>query len=227
MIIRKYFSGIPTIGVLALTNEYLTLLPIFLEDKDVKEVKETLKTDCFKTNVGGSSLIGSLCVMNKYSLLLPKIVNDDELNTLKSFIKENDYDLSIYIIKSKNTALGNLILANDKGALISPELKDFKKEIEDYLNVPTEIGEIAELPTVGANGVVTNKGLYVHPLVEEDELIELKDLFKVDYYGKGTANKGTTAVGSCILANSSGAVVGGDTTGPELLLIEDTLGLID
>lgn len=72
MIIRKYFSGIPTIGVLALTTEEITLLPIFLDKDDVNEVSEVLETKCLQTNIGGSSLVGSLSVANKYGLLLPK-----------------------------------------------------------------------------------------------------------------------------------------------------------
>ena len=225
MIIRKYFSGIPTIGVLALTTEDLTLLPIFLDKNDVNEVSEVLETKCLQTNIGGSSLVGSLSVANKYGLLLPKIVEDEELTQIKNFLKENDLDLNVEIIKSKNTALGNLILTNDKGALISTELKEFKKDIEDVLNVEVEVGTIAELPTVGSNAVVTNIGCLTHPLVDDDELEFLKGLFKVEYIGKGTANKGTTSVGACIIANSKGAIVGGDTTGPELLRIEDALDL--
>ncbi len=209
-----------------MTTEDITLLPIFLDKNDVKEVSEVLKTKCLQVNIGGSSLLGSLSVGNKYSLLLPKIIDDEELNIIKNFLKENDLDLNIKIIKSKNTAIGNLILTNDNGALISPELKEFKKDIEDALNVEVEVGTIADLPTVGSNAVVTNKGCLTHPLVEDEELEFLKNLFKVEYIGKGTANKGTTSVGACIIANSKGAIVGGDTTGPELLIIEDALGLI-
>jgi len=226
MIIRKYFSGIPTLGVLALTTEEITLLPIFLDKDDVNEISEILNTKCLQINIGGSCLVGSLAVANKYGILLPKIVDKDELAEIKKFLNDNNLDLTVEIIKSKNTALGNLILTNDKGALISTELKEFKKDIEDVLNVEVEVGTIAELPTVGSNAVVTNKGCLTHPLVDDDELEFLKGLFKVEYIGKGTANKGTTSVGACIIANSKGAIVGGDTTGPELLMIEDALGLI-
>ena len=226
MIIRKYFSGIPTLGVLALTTEEITLLPIFLDKDDVNEISEILNTKCLQINIGGSCLVGSLAVANKYGILLPKIVDKDELAEIKRFLNDNNLDLTVEIIKSKNTALGNLILTNDKGALISTELKEFKKDIEDTLNVEVEVGTIAELPTVGSNAVVTNKGCLTHPLVDDDELEFLKGLFKVEYIGKGTANKGTTSVGACIIANSKGAIVGGDTTGPELLMIEDALGLI-
>ena len=226
MIIRKYFSGIPTLGVLALTTEEITLLPIFLDKDDVNEISEILNTKCLQINIGGSCLVGSLAVANKYGILLPKIVDKDELAEIKKFLNDNNLDLTVEIIKSKNAALGNLILTNDKGALISTELKEFKKDIEDVLNVEVEVGTIAELPTVGSNAVVTNKGCLTHPLVDDDELEFLKGLFKVEYIGKGTANKGTTSVGACIIANSKGAIVGGDTTGPELLMIEDALGLI-
>ena len=226
MIIRKYFSGIPTLGVLALTTEEITLLPIFLDKDDVNEISEILNTKCLQINIGGSCLVGSLAVANKYGMLLPKIVDKDELAEIKRFLNDNNLDLTVEIIKSKNTALGNLILTNDKGALISTELKEFKKDIEDVLNVEVEVGTIAELPTVGSNAVVTNKGCLTHTLVDDDELEFLKSLFKVEYIGKGTANKGTTSVGACIIANSTGAIVGGDTTGPELLMIEDALGLI-
>jgi len=226
MIIRKYFSGIPTLGVLALTTEEITLLPIFLDKDDVNEISEILNTKCLQINIGGSCLVGSLAVANKYGILLPKIVDKDELAEIKRFLNDNNLDLTVEIIKSKNTALGNLILTNDKGTLISTELKEFKKDIEDVLNVEVEVGTIAELPTVGSNAVVTNKGCLTHPLVDDDELEFLKGLFKVEYIGKGTANKGTTSVGACIIANSKGAIVGGDTTGPELLMIEDALGLI-
>ena len=55
------------------------------------------------------------------------------------------------------------------------------------------------------------------------ELEWIQDILKVDYVGRGTANRGVTSVGACIIANSKGAVIGGDTSGPELLKIEDVI----
>jgi translation initiation factor 6 len=43
----------------------------------------------------------------------------------------------------------------------------------------------------------------------------------------GTVNYGAPLVGSGLVANGSGYVVGEDTTGPELGRIEDTLDYID
>ena len=65
----------------------------------------------------------------------------------------------------------------------------------------------------------------MHPLADDEELEWIKDVLKIDCIGRGTANKGVTSVGACIIANSKGAIVGGDTTGPELLRIEDALDL--
>ncbi|AEF96827.1 translation initiation factor IF-6 [Methanotorris igneus] len=226
MIIRKYFSGISTLGVLALATEKFALLPYIVEENTVEEIKKVLDVPVTQLNVGGCSLIGSLCVANSYGLLLPNIVKDDEVELIKNFLEENDIDIQIKILNSKNTALGNLILTNDKGCIISEELKGFKKDIEDILNVDVDIGNIAELPTVGSNAVATNKGCLVHPLADDEELEWIKDVLKIDCIGRGTANKGVTSVGACIIANTKGAIVGGDTTGPELLRIEEALDLI-
>jgi len=43
----------------------------------------------------------------------------------------------------------------------------------------------------------------------------------------GTINYGAALVGSGLLANAAGYVVGQDTTGPELGRIEDALGYVD
>ncbi|MDK2790662.1 MAG: translation initiation factor 6 [Methanothermococcus sp.] len=227
MIIKMYFSGISTIGVLSLVTEKFGLFPHIVEKGPLSKIEEVLDIPGKQLNVANSSLIGSLCVANSYGLLLPDIVLDKEVELIKDFLKENDLDIQIKKLKVKNTALGNLITTNDKGCIISEELKHFKKDIEDVLNVSGEVGNIAGLPTVGSNAVATNKGCLVHPLTKDEELEWIKDVLKIDCIGRGTGNKGVTSVGACVLANSKGAIVGGDTTGPEVLKIEEALDLID
>ncbi|MEO2152396.1 MAG: translation initiation factor IF-6, partial [Thermococcus sp.] len=106
---------------------------------------------------------------------------------------------------------------------------DFTREearkIEDILGVPVERGVIADYTAVGSVGVVTNKGGLVHPEATDEELEWLSDLFKVDIY-VGTANMGVPFVGSCMIANSHGVVVGHLTTGPEIVKIEEALGFL-
>ncbi|ABR54976.1 putative translation initiation factor eIF-6 [Methanococcus vannielii SB] len=227
MIIKTYFSGVSTIGVLSLATEDYGLFPLSVEKNTLEKMKEVLNIPVTQLNISNSSLIGSLCVGNSNGLLVPNIVTSKEIALIKDFLKENSLDVNLEKLKAKNTAFGNLILTNNKGCIISEELQNFRKVIEDVLGVESGVGNYASLPTVGSNGVATDKGCLVHPLTDELELEWITDVLKVDYVGRGTANRGVTSVGSCILANTKGAVIGGDTSGPELLKIEEALDLID
>lgn len=227
MIIKEYFSGISTIGVLSLATEKFGLFPHFIEEKSLIRCKNVLDVPVKKLNIGNSSLIGSLCVANSNGLIVPPFILDKEKELLTEFLKENDIEITVKKLNAKNTAFGNLIMANDNGCIISRELKKFRKSIEDILDVEVAVGDIAELTTVGSNAVATNKGALVHPNTTDEEIELIKEVLKINCIERGTANKGITSVGACIIANSKGAVVGGDTTGPEMLKIEEGLDLID
>ncbi len=227
MIVKEYFSGISTIGVLSLATEKFGLFPYFIEEKLLINCRDVLDVPVEKLNIGNSSLIGSLCAANSYGIILPSLTVDKERDQLVNFLKENDIEITVKKLKAKNTAFGNLVLVNDKGCIISRELRMFKNSIEDILNVEVVIGGIAGLSTVGSNAMVTNKGCIVHPNTTHDEIELIEDVLKVKSIERSTANKGISSVGACIVANSKGAIIGGDTTGPEMLKIEEGLDLID
>ncbi len=226
-IIREYFAGIPTIGVLSLSTENFALFPYFISDNTLKKCSEILKVPSIKLNIGNSSLIGSLSVGNSYGLILPELVTNEEIGLLKKFFKENDIDIIVEKINCKNTAFGNLIVTNDRGCIISSEIEKYLPKIEDILNVEGIVLDIANLQTVGSNAIITNKGAFLHPGTSDEDIEIIKDITKVECIGVGTANRGTMSVGACIIGNSKGAIVGGNTTGPELLRIEESLDLID
>jgi translation initiation factor 6 len=94
------------------------------------------------------------------------------------------------------------------------------------LGVEVVPGEIAGLPYVGSLAIATNKGVLAHPMIEEDEQKLLKDVLKVPVE-VGTVNCGIPYVGSGVVGNSHGALVGFVTTGPELFIIESALDLVD
>ncbi|WP_459201601.1 translation initiation factor IF-6 [Methanococcus sp. CF] len=227
MIMKTYFSGVSTLGVHSLATEDYGFFPLSVDQKTMERMKEVLDIPATQLNISNSSLIGSLCVGNSNGLLVPDITTEKEVELIKMFLKENSLDVNLERLKAKNTAFGNLILTNNKGCIISEELSRFRKTIEDVLDVESGVGNYAELPTVGSNGVATDKGCLVHPLTDELELEWIQNILRVDYVERGTANRGVTSVGACILANSKGAVVGGDTSGPEILKIEEALDLID
>ena len=128
--------------------------------------------------------------------------------------------LNTKIINSKETALGNLILCNDKGCLISGSLKRFKKEISDTLGCEVEIGKIANLDIVGSCGTASNVGCLCHREAREEELKRIEEILKVKV-DVGSVTYGTPYIRSGIIVNSNGAVVSNPTTGAELGRIEE------
>jgi len=136
------------------------------------------------------------------------------------------FGMNLLILKSKFTAVGNLILCNGKGAIISKVFnKKEKKEIEDCLGVEAVFSSIAGIQTVGSCGIATNKGCLLHRDAKEEEIKIVEDVLKVKV-DIGTANFGSPFVGSCIIANSKGALVGESTTGPEIVRIQEALELL-
>ena len=148
-------------------------------------------------------------------------MREKEIQALKS-----NSDLSIALMETKKTAYGNLILANDHGAVVDPRLKKKDvKQIEDALGVETVPAEIAGLPYVGSLATATNKGVLTHPLLKEDEQKLLKGVLKV-HVDVGTINCGIPYVATGLLGNKYGAVAGQLTTGPELFIIGQALDVV-
>ena len=117
------------------------------------------------------------------------------------------------------------ILINDNGCLVHPDIKDESlTRIKDMFNFPIHRGTIATLNTIGMAAVVTNKGLLCHPKVTEQELDLLKKVFNVPVM-IGTVNHGVPLIGTGLIANTHGAIMGSLTTGIEMGRIEEALHL--
>ncbi len=169
-------------------------------------------------SIGQSTLIGILATGNTHGVLVPHIILDEELEHL-----QNDLSIPVVQLDSKLTALGNLILANDKAALVNPEFtKKERQVIQDTLNVEIEAGTLAGSSLVGSYCVVTNRGVLVHRDVSEEEIEHLASLFSVQA-DVGTINCGVPYISIGLLATSNAAAAGFETTGPELMRITEVL----
>jgi len=187
------------------------------QDK-AQEYAQWLKTELIHTAISGSVLIGVLAAANNNGILLPNSVRQEELERIKTSFKGN-----ITIMETKKTAYGNLVLANDKGAVVDPRFKEHDiRQISDALGVEAVPTEIASLPYVGSLAVATNKGVLAHPLLKDEEKKTLESVFKVPV-DVGTINCGVPYVGTGLLANNQASVAGSMTTGPEMFMIEHTL----
>ena len=220
--LRAAFSGSPYVGVFArVTNEYLLVRPD-LDDGLVADVGDELEVPVVETTIGGSSTVGALAAGNSNGLVVTERVADFERERIEAAV-----DGPVAELPGRINAAGNVILANDVGAYVHPELTDEAVTVvEDALDVPVEQGELAGVRTVGTAAVATSEGVLSHPKTTDGELDALEDLLGV-YADIGTINYGAPLVGSGLVANSFGYVVGQETTGPELGRIEDALGFIE
>lgn len=218
MLRKLDINGNPYIGVYCHANEEFAIVPPEFSKKMISEIEEGLDVEVIKTSIASSSIIGVLVCSNSKGMVVTNFAESSELKDIKDKV-------NIFHIPDVLNAVGNNILVNDTFAFVHP---DFKKEtiegIKDTLDVEVVKGKIAGSKTVGAAGVVTNKGLLCHPQASKRELDFLKESFDVNA-AIGTANYGTPLVGACMIANSKGAVVGSISTPIELGRIEEALVL--
>ncbi|MFB6102591.1 MAG: translation initiation factor IF-6 [Haloplanus sp.] len=220
--LRASFAGSSYVGVFArATNDCLLVRPDADEDT-VAEMAAELDVEPVMTTVGGSGTVGALAVGNEHGLLVSSRATDRELSAI-----EEATGRSVTELPGRINAAGNVVLANDYGAYVHPDLdRDAVQTVRSALDVPVERGDLADVRTVGTAAVATNEGVLCHPKSREPELEALEDLLDVRA-DIGTINYGAPLVGSGLVANDAGYVVGTDTTGPELGRIEETLGYIE
>jgi translation initiation factor 6 len=213
--------GTASIGVYSLVNEKIAILPPQVSETKREKVEEWLKVKVVATTVGKSVVTGALACSNSNGVLLPSFAHEDEIEAIKSAS-----DLNVTVMDTKKTAYGNLILANDKGAVADPRLRSgILSKVQETLGVEVVSSEIAGLPYVGSLAAATNKGVLAHPLLKEEERKVLEDVLKVPV-DVGTINCGIPYVATGLIGNSNGAVAGPLTTGPEMFIIGQALDVV-
>lgn len=215
------FFGTAEVGLFAAATDRVCIVPPQLKPRQRRLIEEVLGVEVIPTTIAGSFLIAPMIAGNSSGLVISMMALDEEVEQ----IKKKAGDLNILILRSRYTAVGNLILANDKAAFVSSLFKKREvREIEDALGVEVIQGRIAGRTYVGSLAVVTNEGGLIHVEASEEEGKNLSKLFKVEIL-PGTVNDGVPFVRSGIIANSRGAIIGSLTTGPELMNISRALGV--
>ena len=214
-------EGSVSIGVYSIATDDIVMIPRLIPLKKAEQMAQWLKVKLVHTVIGGSVLIGALTCANTNGILLPSYVHQEEVEAIRSVFKGN-----IAIMETKKNAYGNMVLANDHGAIVDPRLKQPEiQKISETLDVEAVAGEIADIPLVGSAAVATNKGVVAHPLLKDSERKLLEDVLKVPV-DVGTINCGIPHVGTGLICNSHTAIVGSLTTGPEIFIIGNTLDVV-
>lgn len=212
--------GSEYVGAFCLATDKYALIPKDADNKFQRLIEENLGVPAYRISIGSSPIIGILAAGNSHGLILPFLTLSEEIN----FIKQ-ELGIEIAVLSSAKTALGNMILVNDKAAIVHNDFtRNEMKIIEDTLNVEVVKGSLGGMQLVGSVAVANNKGALLHPLTSEEEVKWVSEVMKVK------ADVGTVMMGSHLLRvamvlNSKGALIAPTTTGPELARIEQVLFL--
>jgi translation initiation factor 6 len=208
------------VGVFCRANDNVAFVRKGLSKKVKKKIISALDIELVELSIGDASIIGSLLTLNSKGTVVTDFVDNESVKIIEN------HGFDVCVIRDKFNAVGNDILVNDKGALVHPDMMDSSINlIKETFNVPVYRGTIGTLKTVGMAAVVTNKGLLCHPKVTKEEGNALEKVFGVKIM-IGTINHGVPLIGSGLVANSKGAVIGNLTTGIEMGRIEEALGFL-
>jgi len=221
-LLRAAFSGSPHVGVFARATDGCLLVRPDLAEGLVSDLADELDVPAVPTTVGGSITVGALATGNEHGLLVSSRVHEAEIERIQDVV-----DLHVSELPGRINAAGNVVLCNDAGAYVHPDLsREAVTAVEDALDVPVERGGLGGVHTVGTAAVATDRGVLCHPKSTDEELDFLEDLLGVPA-DVGTINYGDPLVGAGLVANAAGYVAGNDTSGPELGRIDDALGYIE
>lgn len=217
--LRAAFSGSSYVGVFARATDDCLLVRPDVDAGLREDCAEELDVPAVPTTVGGSGTVGALVAGNANGLLVSGRVRDRERQRIRDAV-----DLPVTELPGRINAAGNVVVATDEGAYVHPDLPaEAVEAVREGLGVPVERGDIAGVNTVGTAAAATSKGVLCHPRATDEELDRLEALLGVPA-DIGTINYGAPLVGSGLVANGHGYVVGEETTGPELGRIDSALG---
>jgi len=210
----------PNIGIFMKANDRFLLVPKGLAQTKADKLCSSLGVSAVPTSLGESRLLGVLSSMNSNGMLVSRLAEQGEINEIKTATGMN-----ISRLESRLTAVGNLVVANDRCALVSPALdSNAVSQVKDVMGTEVERLPIGEYYQTGSLVVATNKGAAVYPGLDEQEVERIGKLLGVDAYPT-SVNSGVPYVASGLIANSKNAIVGSQTTGPELVFITRALSV--
>ena len=220
--LRATFTGSSYVGVFARAVAGCLLVRPDVDGDLAADLAAEVGADPLPTTVGGSNTVGSLATGNENGVLVSSRATERERDRIADAT-----GVAVRELPGEINAAGNVVLANDRGAYVHPDLsREAVTTVKSALEVPVTRGVLGGVRTVGTAAVATDAGVLCHPDSTESELQAVESALDVRA-DLGTVNYGAPLVGSGLVATDTGYVVGEDTTGPELGRIEETLGLID
>ena len=215
---RMDFEGDPNLGLYGFATDKYVLTGMNSK-KVLQRIEKVLRVKPISTMMLNTGFAGIFCRGNSHGIVLSEIMKGHELPSLKKMLD------NVLVLKTDYSAMGNLILMNDNGVIISPLIKSHTREISEFFSIPCEATSIARSQIVGSLGLATNRGCLVHPRTTDSEKRKIKDVLGVDV-DIGTVNFGSPFPSTGTIANSNGFIASDESSGPELGRITEALGFI-
>ena len=211
---KRSLNASPFVGVFGILSDKIMLIPVNVSQKEEKGLSDLTGTEVFKASIASSPLLGVLGLAVNDRIALSGIALESEASALR------ELGLKVLLLEGV-TALGNLACFTEKAGIVSPVLSgEQASQLESFFGVKAVGARVAGTDLVGASVVATRKGFVVHPQATAPEFTALKKTLGIE--GKlTTANYGDRFVGNSLLANSCSVVAGLNTTGHELIRIEE------
>ncbi|HYK92554.1 MAG TPA: translation initiation factor IF-6 [Thermoplasmata archaeon] len=217
---RTLISGSPYLGVYLRVGDRGGVIPPSTPASLERDLERIFSTSFVRTTVMDAEIVGALIAANSHG-----IVVGDEVDAAERAALERLAPLSV--VRVRQNALGNNVLANDHGALVHPEFSDDAVDrVGRALKVPARRGTVAGLGTVGMAALATNRGVVVHPRATESECAVMEATLQVSVH-KSTANFGVPIVGACVVATSRAFMAGKPTTPVEIAHLQEGLQVFD
>ncbi|MBI2579720.1 MAG: hypothetical protein HYW27_02355, partial [Candidatus Aenigmarchaeota archaeon] len=133
---RMNFDGDPNLGLYGFATDKYALTGI-RRKKTVYKIEEALKVKAKRTTALNTEFAGIFCAGNSHGIVVPEIMEGHELPAIRKMLE------NVLVLKTDYSALGNLVLMNDNGIVISPLIKSCAKEIREFFSLPCEAMGIA------------------------------------------------------------------------------------
>lgn len=217
------FNNNPNIGLYIFVNDNILLIGDEVSEKDQKELERVFDLKASRTSIAGTPLLGVFIAGNNDTLVIPDIAFENEIEQLKQL------DLSVEVIKTKQTCLGNNIIVAKNQVILTKEFTEQElRQIEKAFKMPASQMQLKSTNSLGSITVINpykNKAMVGNDITDEEfDLIEKEIGYELE---AGSVNMGSPYVKSGLAVNKNGYVIGKTSGGPEINNAEEALGFLE
>jgi translation initiation factor 6 len=204
----------PFIGAYVTLHSKRALVSPVVTQSFKKNLREVLGVEYIASStVGLVYSVNVMVAMNSNGIILPKTISEEELEEISKL------GIPKLVVQSKLLAWGNLVIANDKGCVISDYVPNEEaSKIADFLGVDWIRISVGNYHSIGPFFAVSNELGLASTLVKPETLEKVADVLKIRIVPT-TLNGGEVLVKLGALVHDNAILVGKRTSGTELLNI--------